>query len=119
MIFIKHEERVRVEHIKLSIAHAVFFALEIVFAILALLVQLLVPVLASWAGENLKMKLIGIAISFLCFGITLGLTLLFQNMAFNSRDELEIAGWTENYDVVYKYKSEILAEIKMGKRGFE
>lgn len=109
-----YEEQARVEHIKLIIAHAVFFSLEIVFAILAFLVQLLVPALASWAGENLKMKLIGIAISFLCFGITLGLMLLFQNMAFNSRDKLMIAGWTENYDVVYKYKSEVLAERKMG-----
>lgn len=112
-----YEEQVKIEHAKLSIFHTAFIVLEIIFFFLTLCVLPLIAILASWAGENFKMKLIGIAISFLYFFVTCGLTILFQNMAFNNRDDLMIAGRTMDCDTIWKYKSEILAERKMKERG--
>ncbi len=107
-----YEEQVRIEHTKLVVAHAVFVILEIIFAILTLSVLILIPVLAHWAEENIKTKIIGMAISFLYFAFNCGLAILFQNMAFNNKDDLIIAGCTMDYDTIWKYKSEILAERK-------
>lgn len=112
-----YEEQVKIEHAKLSIFHTAFIVLEIIFFFLTLCVLPLIAILASWAGENFKMKLIGIAISFLYFFVTCGLTILFQNMAFKNKDDLMIAGRTMDYDTIWKYKSEILAERKMKERG--
>lgn len=112
-----YEEQVRIEHTKLVFARAVFIILEIIFAILTLSVLILIPALAHWAGENLKMKITGMAISFLYFAFNCGLTILFQNMAFKNKDDLMITGHTSDCDTIWKYKSEILAERKMKERG--
>lgn len=114
----KLQKQIEIEHKKLKIKHFVSTALFILFALMTLASTLVISALARWAGDDFKSKMIGILISFLYFAITFSLTLLFQNISFYSKDDLEIAGWTENYETVYKYKSEIMAEEKLRERGF-
>lgn len=111
------EKQVKIEHIKLQIKHFVSLAIFFLFAMMTLGTLFVVSALAGWAGDNGKKVIIGLIISILYFAITLGLTILFQWISFNSRDDYMIAGITRNRDVVWKYKSEILAERKLKERG--
>lgn len=111
------EKQIEIEHAKLQIRHFVSTALFILFAFMALMSTAVISALAKWSGEDFKSKMIGILISFLYFVITLSLTLLFQQISFYSKDELTFSGWTDDRELIYKYKSEILAERKLREEG--
>ena len=117
MIEKTYEKQVKIEHIKLSIIHAIFSFLELIFFFLTICTLPLIALLGNWAGNSFKLKIIGMTISFLYFFVTCVLTILFQNIAFNNKDDFMISGHTRNFDTIWKYKSEILAEKKLRKKG--
>lgn len=112
-----YEKQVSIEHVKLSIAYFVCMVCESAFAFFTLMTPMVIRFLASWAGEDLKMKIIGTIISFLYLTVNSGLTVLFISLAFDSKDDYIIAGRAKDGDVIWKYTSEILAERKLKSRG--
>jgi len=112
-----YEKQVKIEHMKLQIKHFASFSIFLLFAMMTLGTLFVIPMLARWAGYDGKKVIAGLIISILYFVITLGLTILFQWIRFNNQDDYMIAGSARNHDVIWKYKSEILAERKLRERG--
>lgn len=112
-----YDKQVNIERMKLTFFHAMFIALEILFFFLTLHTLTLTALLAAWAGEDTKMKFIGVAIASIYFAVTCGLTIFFQGKAFDNKDDHMIAGYTKDGDIIWKYTSEILAERKLREKG--
>ena len=112
------EKRVKIEHIKLQIKHFIFSAITAIFAIMTWLSLLVIYILRNLAGHDTERKIIGIFVSLLYFIIALGLTMLFMDFDFNSRDDCLLVGYDRDLDCeIRKYRSEIMAERYLKKKG--
>lgn len=112
------EKRVKIEHIKLQIKHFIFSAITAIFAIMTWLSLLVIYILGNWAGHDTGRKIIGIFVSLLYFIIALGLTMLFMDFEFNSRDDCLLVGYDRDLDCeIRKYRSEIMTERYLKKKG--
>lgn len=112
-----YEKQVNIERMKLTFFHAIFITFEMLFFFLALHTLTLTALLAAWAGESTEMKCVGMAITSIYFTVTCGLTIFFNGKAFDNRDDYMISGYTRDGDIIWKYKSEILAERKLNEKG--
>lgn len=112
------EKQVSIERVKLRIEHFIFSSISAVFAIMTWLSLVVIHILGSWAGDSIKLKVIGIMASILYFLITLGLTMLFMDFAFYSSDDWLLVGYDyELHCGIRKYRSEIRAERKLKEKG--
>lgn len=112
-----YERKVKIERRKLSIKSNIFCVLSAVFMLAGASSPVVAKILATIARDDTKMKVICIFTCLIYLALTVGLSSLFAILSLRNDDDFMPTGRRGLTGMIYKHRSEILAERKLEKKG--